>query len=1299
MTELRRIENDIRRAMLADRHRLGKRLRRLRQSRRGDDFDRQAAELADQARRAAELRRRRRDDAPQVRYDESLPIHQRRHEIARAIREHQVVVVSGETGSGKSTQLPKICLELGRGIDGFVGHTQPRRIAARSIAARIADELDSPLGREVGYKIRFADATRPETYVKLMTDGILLAETQGDPFLDRYDTIILDEAHERSLNIDFLIGYLKRLLGKRRDLKLIITSATIDSARFARHFGSGGQPAPVIEVSGRTYPVDIRYRPIEAGEDGDEPDLEEAVLDAVVELARVEKGDVLIFMPTERHIHDVAKALRGRRLPGDDPTRPTEVLPLYARLPGREQQRVFEPHAHRRIVIATNVAESSLTVPGIRCVIDPGTARISRYSPRSKTQRLPIEAVSQASADQRAGRCGRVGPGICVRLFSEQDYEARDRFTQPEILRSNLASVILQTKALKLGEVERFPFLDPPKPAAVRDGYRTLFELGAIDARQRLTDLGRRLSRLPVDPRIGRMILAGDDEGCLNEVLIIAAALELRDPRERPLDKQQAADERHAQFADAESDFLSYLKLWDFYHGLKDKLSRNQLHKACRQNFLSYNRMREWLDVHRQLLQLADEAGLKRRPRRDQYGPIHRAILTGLLANVGFRTEVYEYTIAGGNKAHLWPGSGLFAARPTWVVAAELVETTKRYLRCCAKIDPDWIEPIAPHLVKRSYHDPTWERTSGSAVAFEKVSLFGLTVVPRRRVAYGPIDPAQARELLIQRGLVDGEIDLKADFLAHNRDLLAEMERLQAKLRRHDLLLGEWSRYEFYDRRIPEDVYDAARLMTWLRRQEATDPGSLHMAQSDVIREPVEEEVAAEFPDEIPVEQNRLPLDYRFEPGAEHDGVTLTVPLEALNQVDPERLGWLVPGLMEQKIAALIKSLPKPIRRKLVPAPDTARRVAGQIRFGEGSLRSILARALGQIAGERIPPDAFDESKLPDALRMNVCVVGTDGKPLAAGRDLDAIRRQLGVQASAVFSSLEDPRWSRDGIVDWDFDEFPEAVDVSRGGMTLQAYPALVDRGDSVGLRLTDSPERSARATRHGLRRLFCLAASRELRSQVEWLPDLEKMLLFAASIPGFQLKPQLAELIADRAFLGDGAVPRSRQEYQRQLASGRRRIVPVVQDVAGLAAPLFEQYHRARLAADEALAPQWQYAVDDVRAQIARLTGPTFLTATPWPWLRHYPRYFRAIVHRFDKLRGGGARRDRQASDELAFRLDLYRQRLDEHRQRDVLDPELDRYGWMLEEYRVSLFAQQLGTSIAVSPKRLESQWSKVRD
>ena len=1299
MTSFAELQKLLTRTMLADRHRLRGRLEGIeRDAKAGGTVERPLQRLHGDIQRSIARAERRRADMPPITYNEELPVSARKDEIARAIAENQVVIVCGETGSGKSTQLPKICLALGRGTTGMIGHTQPRRIAAQSVAARIAEEMGSPVGRWVGFKIRFADATGPDAYVKVMTDGILLAETQGDRFLEQYDTIIIDEAHERSLNIDFLIGFLKRLLPKRPELKVIITSATIDAARFSQHFCSARGPAPVIEVSGRTYPVEVRYRPLVADDEGGEVDWMTAVADAVDELARIDTGDMLIFMPTERDIHETAKILRGRQLHGPLAARATEILPLYARLPGSEQQRIFKPGGKRRIVIATNVAESSLTVPRIRYVIDPGTARISRYSARSKTQRLPIEPISQASADQRHGRCGRVGPGICVRLYSEEDYAARDRFTSPEIQRSNLASVILQAKALRLGDIERFPFLDPPKPAAIRDGFQTLFELGAVDDRQELTPLGRKLAALPVDPRIGRMILAADEEGCLSEMLIIASALEVRDPRDRPVDKQEAADEAHAKFVHPDSDFFCYLTLWDFYHDLRQKLSRSALRKACRQNFLSFNRVREWTDVHRQLLQLVEQAGLKSHRRQNQYEPIHRAILTGLLANVANIGGAFEYTAAGGSQFQLWPGSSLFSKKPKWVVAAELVETSRRYLRTCGRIKPEWIEPLAEHLVKRTYSEPHWDGSMGAAMVFERVTLFGLTVVPRRRVALGPIDPATARELLIRHGLVEGDLTSQAEFLRHNLDLADEMQRLQKKLRRHDLLRGEWARYQFYDSRLPEEVCDAVRLETWRKEAERANPRLLFFSRSDLVED--EEAAAVEpaaFPDAIDAGGAEFPLEYVFEPGSADDGLNLTVPLEELGRIEPARLEWLVPGLFEQKLAALIKSLPKPLRRSLVPAPDTARQVAAAIRFGEGDLLSVAAKAFGRIAGQVIRPSDFRLDQMPAELRMNIRAIDAEGATIAVGTDLAQVRAMAGDRVAEGLSALDDPRFHRDGLRDWDFDELPERVEVASGGRMLTGYPMLIDGNDSVDLRLSDSPERAAEQTRRGVARLCYFAVENDVRQQVQWLPGLDRMLLYAAPMRDFDLRRELAELIAFRSFSEVDTIPRRRADFERQTQQCRRRIVPAVQEVSTLMPPLWEACHRARLALEEAHSNVWQYAVDDMRAQLDRLVAPGFLTSTPWAWLQHYPRYLRAICARIEGLRGGSVGRDAAGCEDVRARWEAYQQRASQQAGLPADEEQLQRIRWMLEEYRVSLFAQKLGTSLRISGKVLDREWEKL--
>jgi ATP-dependent helicase HrpA len=1258
---------------------------------------------------------------------------------------------------------------------------------------------------------------------------VLLAETRTDRFLEQYDTIIVDEAHERSLNIDFLLGNLKRLLPKRPDLRVIITSATIDAARFAEHFGSRSGPAPIIEVSGRMYPVEVRWRPLtdagrrgnadetDRGDEGhlsgrlgkpanaeeDEGDPQRAILDALDELAAEDLWDVLIFQPTEWDIHETAKLIRGH-MARRGWTKDVELLPLYARLSLQEQQRVFEPRGSaRRIVIATNVAESSLTVPRIRAVIDTGTARISRYSPRSKMQRLPIEAVSQASADQRKGRCGRIGPGVCIRLFSEQDYAARERFTPPEILRTNLASVILQTQSLNLGPIEEFPFLEPPKPTAIRDGYKTLFELGAVNERNELSELGRKLAKLPVDPRIARIILAGHDEACLNDILIIAAALEAQDPRDRPIDKQQQADEKHKPFQHPDSDFLSYLKVWDFFHHLKETLSKGQVRKACAQNFLNFNRLREWADLHRQLQELAQECGLKTgkrvwaeaqdageggdvgralapvaatktgksaRPTNAtvvepvssgstkgdlKSDAIHRALLTGFLSSIAQRSgETSEYLTGGGLKGVVWPGSGTFAKKPKWVVAAEVVETSKQYLRTVARIDPAWIEALAGHLVTRTQSEPHWDRDGGSAAAFEKVSLFGLTIVPRRKVRLGRINPTLSRELLIQHGLVEADFDCDAPFFKHNRALIAELEELRVKSRRADFLKGEDAQFEFYDKRLPADVVDGVSLMKWLKGRGPTknrnpselasvEPGlcttgqlppkgvgvvqrpdnhqsklgggsgnvdrtsnltanerSLFFSRDDLLN-PVSDAVTTEdFPSELKLQHLRVPLQYKLNPGESDDGITISVPQEGLNQLDSRRLGWLVPGLIEQKITALIKSLPKELRRMFVPVPDTTKEVLKQIKFGEGNVTDAMAAILSKLSGQRVNAEDFREVELPTHLRINIKVVGAQGKQLAVGRDVDELRNKLGAKASASFSAIDHSMWNRDGLTDWDFDVLPESVDLQHSGLRLKGFPSLLDRGENVSLRLADSAERAAFDTRLGLRRLFVIAASKELKKQVQHLPELSRWQLLTATLPDKgKLPQQLAELIAERAFFATASVPlpRTKIQFQERVRAAKLRIPPAVQEVIELIGPLITAYTDARRAIDSCKLPFAQTAIVDCRDQLARLTEAGFLITTPWDWLQQCSRYLQAISLRIKKLAAAGQARDQRAALDVAPRWRKLTERLDGDRKTGRYDPDLLTCRWMLEELRVSLFAQELRTAIPISPQRWDKQFETL--
>jgi ATP-dependent helicase HrpA len=1309
-------------ALLVDRPRLGRKLREIREAQRaGKPFDQNLARWQAELERSQSERQRRLAQRPAVTYDDTLPIHAKRTEIAAAIAEHPVVIVCGETGSGKSTQLPKICLELGRGVDGMIGHTQPRRIAARTIAGRIAEELSVPLGCEVGFQVRFTDVTSPQTYIKLMTDGLLLAETQRDRSLNRYDTLIIDEAHERSLNVDFLLGYLHRLLARRRDLKVIITSATIDAARFAAHFAEVVADVPIIEVSGRLYPVETVYRPLESEDGEDDIDPQRSLADAVTEVCERGPGDVLVFLPTERDIHEAMKSLRGRALPGGRP----ELLPLYARLSANDQQRVFHPGGARRIVLATNVAESSLTVPGIRYVVDTGTARMSRYSPRSKLQRLPIEAVSQASADQRAGRCGRVGPGVCVRLYSEDDYNRRERFTSPEILRSNLADVILRLEALGLGQVDAFPFLDPPRPEAIRDGYKTLFELGAVDAERQLTQLGRTLHRFPVDPRVARLIVAGDHEGCLAEILVIASALEVQDPRERPIDKQQNADEAHAQYADPESDFVSMLRLWRQYHQWKDDLTRSQLKKACQQNYLSWVRMKEWADVHRELVDVVAKAEVGRRKAEGRtkvrssfalppshfrvptsafplppshYAAIHRALLAAFLSNIAQRTESGDYLVAGGMRASLWPGSALADKSPKWIVCAELLETTRRYLRVAARIDPAWIEPLAEHLVTRSYTAARWDAESLAVLADEKVSLLGLPIVPRRRVRYARIDPVTSRRMFLQHGLVEGDWPDPPEFLAKNLALAKQLSDLQTRSRRPAHLREDDELRLFYEERVPADICDGARLLQWWRVARAQQPQLLEMSESDVLAPQAQLADPALFPEQLQVRGLELALRYKHEPGSPDDGVTVTVPEAGLNQLDTDRLGWLIPGLLDEKVTALLRTLPKETRRELAPLPPIAREVARRLRFGEGSFHDAVVRALEAVCSLRVSPDDFDEARLPDYLRLRVEVVDESGAAIGVGRDLGELKRLMGSHAAAKFAASDDPRWTQDGLVAWTFGELPEAVSIERSGLPLTGYPTLLDRGDSVALRLLDSAVQAEHELRFGLRRLFCLSSSREIARQVDHLPYLNAWTLLSTTFPQpFPLRAHLADMIAERAFLAATPWPRSEGDFGLRVAAGRTRLADAATDVVRQLQPLFEAYTLVRRAWERTAHPQFQATRQDVHDQLQHLLAPGFLTQTPWAWLIHIPRYLRAIARRLDKLTSGGSPRDVQQLPSLLPRWERCKQRLVAFQSRRLYARELETYRWMVEEYRVLLFAQELGTSLSVSEKRLDKQWALV--
>ncbi len=1268
------------------------------------------------------IREARKIALPAPRLDDELPVAQRADEIRRAINEHQVVVISGETGSGKSTQLPLVCLQLGLATGGFIGHTQPRRIAARSVAARLAQQLTTKLGDQVGYKIRFHDQTNPQSFVKVMTDGILLAETAADRFLNQYEVIIVDEAHERSLNVDFLLGYLKRLLPKRPELKLIITSATIDTQKFADHFTlDSTRPVPVFNVEGRNYPVDILYRPPGYDVEGQpiDQDLEQATIDSVLELAARDRGDMLIFLPTEHDIRTLAKKLRSQRLPRDGNAN-TEILPLYARLSTEQQSLIFERSKARKIVLATNVAESSITVPGIRYVIDTGTARISRYAPRSKVQRLPIESVSQASANQRAGRCGRVAPGVCVRLYSEDDFAARPKFTTPEIRRTNLASVILQTKALKLGPIEEFPFIEPPRTESIRDGYRTLHEIGAVDDTHELTRLGRGLSRLPVDPRIGRMLFAASENGCLAELLVIASALEIQDPRVRPAEKQAAADEQHAKFAHEDSDFFGILQLWEFVHAQREKLSRSQFRKACQQNFLSLMLLQQWMDVHRQLKSLARENKLRMSTDRDNYESIHQAILTGMLSGVAMQSDRREYTGGGGVKFNIWPGSGTVKKPPKWILVAEIVETAKRYGRNVARIDPSWIEPLAGHLVKRNYSEPHWSKKRQSATAYERVSLFGLPIVARRPVRYGPIDPDLSRQLLIDQGLSEDQMRVAPPFLIHNRQVIEELEQNVAKTRNRDWIVDRVRVRNFYDRNLPTDAIDGASLSSELKKNPQLDD-QLRITAGDLIPESVDVS-PYDFPNSVPIGDLQLPVHYKFTPGDEDDGVSLQVPLEGVAQIHDNHLGWLVPGLLEARITALIRSLPKSIRRLLVPAPDTAREVAGQLSFGQGSFWCVVADKLSQLAGQPVTPDMFDLNKMDEFLKFNVQVCDEAGQVIAQSRKLSRLKSQLSQQLSEapvdrVVAVAERQEWHQDGMTDWSWGDLPEQIIVRRGIADVPLFPTIFDASDSVGLRLYDNRALSDRVTRRGLTTLFRIANRKAIRGQVNWLPELEKLSVIA--MPLFESdmidsqgqhafeskKPQtsseifkhhVAMLMTRMAFVEGRAVVRSRNEFDERNQNAAERIGLAAQKIAPWLSKTLSGFQECRLALEK-LSDRFEQARIDIHGQFDHLFPSGFLIQTPWCWLEHYPRYLQAIVLRLDQLCSGGEDRDRRNTTEIQSFWERFLTENASLIQQSSVNDQLDYFGWMIEEYRVSLFAQQLGTSETVSAKRLEKQWSKV--
>jgi ATP-dependent helicase HrpA len=1280
----------------------------------------------------------RRAGVPVPRYPAGLPVSERKDEIARVIAGHQVVIVAGETGSGKSTQLPKICLEAGRGVRGMIGHTQPRRLAARAVAERVAEELGSEVGQAVGYAVRFTDRVSQRTLVKVMTDGILLNEIQRDRMLFAYDTIIVDEAHERSLNIDFILGYLKQLLPRRPDLKVIVTSATIDTERFSRHFGG----APIVEVSGRTYPVELRYRPLVdpdargardddgdtgvpeeqevfvrnagsgdggsgrgtgAGADREEPeerDQIQGIVEAVAELVAERPGDILVFLSGEREIRDTAEALAALALPD------TELLPLYARLSAAEQHRVFESHPGRRIVLATNVAETSLTVPGILSVVDPGTARISRYSHRTKVQRLPIEPVSQASSNQRAGRCGRVAPGVCIRLYSESDFRSRPEFTEPEIVRTNLASVILQMAALGLGDVARFPFVDAPDARSIKDGVALLEELGALDAgatnpKKRLTPLGRRLAQLPLDPRLGRMVLEAETRGCLDEVMVIAAALSIQDPRERPLDKQAAAAEAHARFADKESDFLSYLKLWDHLQERQDALSSNQFRKLCRAEFLNFLRIREWQDIHGQLRQAM--AGKPLSPIEDETKrrkAIHQSLLSGLLSHVGMKSGARdEYQGARNARFAIAPGSVLFKSSVGWVMAAELVETTRLWARVVGRIEPEWAERLGAHLVKRSYSEPHWDAKRGEAMAYERVTLYGLPLVTARRVSYSWVDPAASRDLFIRLALVEGDWHTPHAFWEENRRLVEEVRSLATKVRRTDVLVEDEILIDFYDKRIGREVTSARSFDAWWKKERAERPDLLRFTRELLINPSSGALNVGAYPDVWRYRNLDLRLSYEFNPGADSDGVTVHIPLPVLDQLDPEPFHWQVPGLRHDTVAALIRSLPKEVRRSFVPVPDYARDALRRITPENGPLLETLARELGRLTGDPVPPGSWDWERVPPHLRMRFLVEDEAGRTLAAGRDLRALQEELAERAEAGLA-VAASTFERDGLRSWSgIGTLPREVDVTWAGFRRRAYPALVDQGDSVAVRVFSTPEEQGREMWAGTRRLLLLSLPNPTRAAERRLSNDTQLALARSPYPRVADLFDDCVLCAVDQLLGDLGGPVWNEAAFTGLRTGvshalTESVVYVVTVVAGILAIA----NGIELRISKLRAPSLAPSITDIERQLARLVGPGFVAAAGVRRLPDLMRYLEGIELRLDKLPTGA---DRDFDN-------LRRVQRLERRYGELLgalgpdaDENAEAIGWMIEELRISYFAQGLGTSQPVSEKRIlreiDRWWSEA--
>jgi len=1278
--------------MQADRHRLRRRVRPV--VGKSGKTDAAAAALLKDIDASAACVQARKNNLPNPNYPEELPVVQQRDAILDALSKHQVIILCGETGSGKTTQLPKMCLETGLGTAGFIGHTQPRRIAARSVSSRIASELGSTVGEAVGFKIRFTDQVSERTYIKLMTDGILLAEIQRDPFLNQYDAIIIDEAHERSLNIDFLLGYLKTLLPRRRDLKLIITSATIDPERFSRHFND----APIIFAEGRTYPVELRYEPMQSddGDQLDDVDLPTSIVQACETLIKERHHDVLVFLPGERDIRELAE-LFSKSTSSSQVLRGVEVVPLFSRLSNAEQNRIFQKHTRPRIVLSTNVAETSLTVPGIRAVVDAGYARMSRYSVRSKVQRLPIEKISQASANQRMGRCGRVAPGVCIRLYSEEDFDARPEFTEPEILRTNLSSVILQMASMRLGEIDSFPFVESPDPKFINDGYRTLAELAAIDSHRKLTKLGRRLARLPVDPRLGRMLLAAADEGCVSEILIIVSALSVQDPRERPFEKRAAADELHAEFHHEKSDFMAWLALWSFVTVQKERLSNSQFRKMCRQRFISALRVLEWMDVRVQLQRLCKELKLAQNTTEAPYDNIHRALLTGLLANVGVKTDKHDYLGTRNRHLAIFPGSGLFKKGPKWIMSAEIAETSKLYARQVAAIESEWVERLAMHLLSRTYRDAHWQKKLGTVGAYEQSTLYGLIVNPKKRVNYSPINPVESRQIFIRDGLVEGGLKSSGEFYRHNLALLEEVTALEEKSRRRDIVVDHEEMVRFYDAIIPEDVCTAASFEQFRKEYERETPRGLYFSKDQLLADDAVDINVHDFPDQIDMGSMVLPLRYHFSPGEEDDGVTMVIPVEVVNRVSVERCEWLVPGLIEEKVTLLIKALPKQLRRNFVPAPDFAKKALKNLNHGEGTLMVELAHQLRALTGVEVPRGEWELESLPTHLHMRFDLIDGNGKTVRTGRDLTQLQSEFIDQVEQTLQQHSDTSIERDQITDWNFGDLPVAVDIEKSGITMQGYPALHAVDDTVSIKLFASEAAANAAMPAGLRQLFRHVLKDEIKYLQRRLPGIDVLTLrFAPFGNKTILIDDIIDAAIDHVFIKDEPWPRTREAFQDRLASNRKQLVGIANELCETTATVFEQHRLVAKRIEGSVSLGWVEAIGDIRDQIAQLLFPGFVTAIGLSRMKRVPVYFQAMGRRLDAL-DQSPDKDRRARAELLPVWEQFKA-LPSSRD-DITDYAQIHTGlrWAFEELRISLFAQELGTKEKVSVARLESRLAKL--